>query len=491
MEKTSLVRLIESKIENFKNVKFGDIKYYNYADANVRGIIKKSDINGIYGQNGSGKTAIIEALDILQKIMSGTSTNYDEYAGMFNDDKFVKLTNIFFVQNNEDKYRVEYVVSLKANKETKQIQIVSEELTYWMKGSFWKSERNIKFANPFYNEESILENKEASVDSDSKKNISKINFFKSIQNVAVMCAQKNISLFFNEYIEKFYNNQNQNEEELYFSTVAKALFYFARLRFQVVKVNQLGANYSNYIIPMNVQVESDNEIMQGCIPLFVNGRGEFPDLIFGKMKDIEQAINIALKSIVPNLEIQIEKKAEEKNKEGITMIQAEVYSIRDGKKFLVKYESDGIKRIISLLSYLISLYNNSGVCLVVDELDAGIFEYLLGEMIGILSDEAKGQLIFTSHNLRIMEKLDKRNIICSTINPANRYIALKGIEKTHNRRDFYIRTLILGGQEEQLYEDVDLQDMGYAFRKAGSLNAQKVKLDVLEEFLKSINKNDN
>ena len=194
---------------------------------------------------------------------------------------------------------------------------------------------------------------------------------------------------------------------------------------------------------------------------------------------------------MPNLEIQIEKKAEEKNKEGITMIQAEVYSIRDGKKFLVKYESDGIKRIISLLSYLISLYNNSGVCLVVDELDAGIFEYLLGEMIGILSDEAKGQLIFTSHNLRIMEKLDKRNIICSTINPANRYIALKGIEKTHNRRDFYIRTLILGGQEEQLYEDVDLQDMGYAFRKAGSLNAQKVKLDVLEEFLKSINKNDN
>jgi AAA15 family ATPase/GTPase len=491
MKQASIVRLIESKIENFKNVKYGDIKYFNYSNANVRGIIKKSDINGIYGQNGSGKTAIIEALDILQKIMSGTSADYNEYAGMFSEKKSAKVTNIFFIENNGKQYKVKYVTVLKPDKDNKQIQIVSEELTYWQKGSSWKSERNIKFSNPFYSEDSILENKEASIESDSIKNILEIRFFKSIQNIAVMCAQKNISLFFNEYIEKHYNSLQQNEEEKIFSSIAKALLYFARVRFQVVKVNQLGANYSNTIIPMNVQLESENEIMQGCIPLFINGRGEFPDFIFEKMKDIEKAINIALKAIVPNLEIEIVKIAEEKNKEGIVMIQAEVYSNRDGKRFLVKYESDGIKRIISLLSYLISLYNNSGVCLVVDELDAGIFEYLLGEMIGVLSKEAKGQLIFTSHNLRIMEKLDKKNIICSTINPANRYISLKGIEKTHNRRDFYIRTLILGGQEEKLYEDVDLQDMGYAFRRAGSPNTKKTNLTALEEFMQNINDNDN
>ena len=96
MKQASIVRLIESKIENFKNVKYGDIKYFNYSNANVRGIIKKSDINGIYGQNGSGKTAIIEALDILQKIMSGTSADYNEYAGMFSEKKSAKVTNIFF-----------------------------------------------------------------------------------------------------------------------------------------------------------------------------------------------------------------------------------------------------------------------------------------------------------------------------------------------------------------------------------------------------------
>ena len=65
------------------------------------------------------------------------------------------------------------------------------------------------------------------------------------------------------------------------------------------------------------------------------------------------------------------------------------YSVRDKKEFLTRYESEGIKRIISLLNYLIALYNYPQICLVVDELDSGIFEYLLGEILSVLNDEAK------------------------------------------------------------------------------------------------------
>ena len=140
---------------------------------------------------------------------------------MFSEKKSAKVTNIFFIENNGKQYKVKYVTVLKPDKDNKQIQIVSEELTYWQKGSSWKSERNIKFSNPFYSEDSILENKEASIESDSIKNILEIRFFKSIQNIAVMCAQKNISLFFNEYIEKHYNSLQQNEEEKIFSVSRK------------------------------------------------------------------------------------------------------------------------------------------------------------------------------------------------------------------------------------------------------------------------------
>ena len=85
----------------------------------------------------------------------------------------------------------------------------------------------------------------------------------------------------------------------------------------------------------------------------------------------------------------------------------------------------------------------------VDELDAGIYEYLLGELLGELQKEMKGQLIFTSHNLRVLEKLDYKNIICSTINPKNRYINLTVVGANNNNRDFYIKSLTIGGQKEE------------------------------------------
>lgn len=483
MKKNSLVRIVETEIENFKNVNFGDIKFVNYSNVEYRAELKGSDINGIYGQNGSGKTAVIEALDILQHLISGRSVTYSEYEGMFNNSKMMKLSTLFYIKCEEKQYKARYEVLLKRDKEEKKIQIFSENIIYWQRGSSWKGERNISFCNPYYDTESLMGNAATHIVSKNESALSRVRFFNSVQNLAVFCAQKNVSLFFNDIINKSLQAERLNDEEMVFSDVVTALFDFARMRFQVVKVNQLGVNYSNSFIPVNVHTESENEIMQGCIPLFINGRGDFPEEIFNKLEKIVDAINIALKAIIPNLSIELVKTNEEKNKEGINIVQVEVYSNRDGKRFLTKYESEGIKRIISLLNYLISLYNNPGVCLVVDELDAGIFEYLLGELIGVLAEEAKGQLIFTSHNLRVMEKLDKKNIFCSTVNPDNRYISLRGIEKTHNRRDFYIRTIVLGGQKEKLYDDTDLQDMGYAFRKAGDTEETNVQIPFSAEFM--------
>ena len=116
------------------------------------------------------------------------------------------------------------------------------------------------------------------------------------------------------------------------------------------------------------------------------------------------------------------------------------------------------------------MYNDPHICLAVDELDSCIFEYLLGELLGVLCEEAKGQLIFTSHNLRAFEKMGVKNLICSTTNADDRYIRLRGVHKSNNKRDFYIRALILGGQKETLYDQDELDSIGYAFRRAGNTN---------------------
>ena len=58
----------------------------------------------------------------------------------------------------------------------------------------------------------------------------------------------------------------------------------------------------------------------------------------------------------------------------------------------------------------------------IDELDSGIYEYLLGECLEVMQDKAKGQLIFTSHNLRPLEILENDSLLYTTVNPENCYI---------------------------------------------------------------------
>lgn len=134
----------------------------------------------------------------------------------------------------------------------------------------------------------------------------------------------------------------------------------------------------------------------------------------------------------------------------------------------MKYESDGVKKIIGLVSFLVEVYNNPNIIATIDEFDSGIFEYLLGELVDVMGSGVKGQLIFTSHNLRVLEMLPTNRMIFPTANPLNLYIRLKGVKRTNNLRDFCIRAIHLGGQEEKLYIEQPTHQIRMALIKAGT-----------------------
>ena len=52
----------------------------------------------------------------------------------------------------------------------------------------------------------------------------------------------------------------------------------------------------------------------------------------------------------------------------------------------IRMESEGIIKIISILNALIQAFGNPSICLAIDELDAGIFEYMLGELLDIFQN---------------------------------------------------------------------------------------------------------
>ena len=106
----------------------------------------------------------------------------------------------------------------------------------------------------------------------------------------------------------------------------------------------------------------------------------------------------------------------------------------------------------------------------IDELDSGIYEFLLGELLEVFSTGARGQIIFTSHNLRPLEILDKENIIFTTVNPENRYIRKTDIKPSNNLRDVYLRNIQVLEGEDSLYKPTNTFEIQKAFRKARKMN---------------------
>ena len=63
--KHNVVRLESIEIRNFKNVKCGSLSFENTRKPYSASIL------GLYGQNGSGKTALIDALSLLKHLLMG------------------------------------------------------------------------------------------------------------------------------------------------------------------------------------------------------------------------------------------------------------------------------------------------------------------------------------------------------------------------------------------------------------------------------------
>ena len=178
-------------------------------------------------------------------------------------------------------------------------------------------------------------------------------------------------------------------------------------------------------------------------------------------------MNIVLTQLIPGLTVGVKDLGSLLLPDGERGNRIQFMSNRGAKEIPLKYESEGIKKIISILQLLIVVYNKSSITVAVDELDAGVFEYLLGELLRIITEKGKGQLIFTSHNLRPLETIDRGFIAFTTTNPYHRYIRMTNVKDNNNLRSFYYRDIMLGEQDEELYKPTHNAEIAFAFREAG------------------------
>ena len=154
-----------------------------------------------------------------------------------------------------------------------------------------------------------------------------------------------------------------------------------------------------------------------------------------------------------------------------TQAQQSIHKLTKANKDLESSNKAIRAEMATILQLFIVIYNQSSITVVIDELDTGIFEYLLGEILRVISEKGKGQLIFTSHNLRPLETLDRGFIAFTTTNPLKRYIRLSSVKENNNLRDFYFRDIVLGEQQEEIYKPTNNAEIAMAFREAGEISA--------------------
>jgi hypothetical protein len=289
--------------------------------------------------------------------------------------------------------------------------------------------------------------------------------------VAKRLSQKEkTSFIFNRETLKIFKN-NKFEK---FLKIINYVSEFSNRNLIVVKNFHSGLINLNQVFPLIFRITEKESLSLGNVGIPLSGTELIPEDIFKLVEKIIKQSNQVLGTIIPEMSIQLITLGKELMKDGRKGKRVELMSIRNDKKIPLKYESDGIKKIISILSALIAIYNDENIFLAIDELDSGIYEYLLGEILSIIEKSGKGQLVFTSHNLRPLELIDNQNIIFTTTNPKNRYVRFSGVKANNNLRNLYFRSINLGGQEEELYKETNSFEINKAFRVAGSdINNEK------------------
>lgn len=463
------IRIKKAILKDFKSVGYGEITLNcgrQFVPYNT-----ESDILGIYGQNGSGKTSFIEALSVLRDLMSGASVDgaYADCVAVGKDH--AELEFIFDLQYSNGIIReATYAFSMASQEKTVEeiqedyknapddVEVPDSE----MKVIIFDEKFSLLWENAAKKQLIVdtSSEKAAFVPNTKRKAIAgggkKILF--SLEVNKKMAREKSRSfVFMRDTMEIFRDNDEKN---VFFQVLVELRFY-ARHYLYVIDTKSSGFIRLNLALPIYT--------MKGRLMLNLRKSMTIENGILDEIKEDIQSISYVLGQLVPGLSIDIKKLSDTLTKSGDAASIVMLVAYRDRKEIPLRDESDGVRKIISVLSLITSVFNEQSVTVAIDEFDAGVFEYLLGEILQALEESGKGQFIFTSHNLRPLEVINKKFLYFTTTNPNNRYIRLKNIAATNNLRDTYFREIIMNEQEEQIYNKTKRFKIVAALKKAGGL----------------------
>ena len=434
------------KVKNFKSLK--DIEF-NLNKTKT----KTNQFISIYGENGSGKTNIVELFKLLQQLIMSRAT----------DIAMNKMPKEFWKIQEEmsDQLPTEIRQIFQLSFNLKEYRMLDEEEATEIEYGFKINNKDGFYYIKFDDE--IIEEKLYYMAGKQRAYLFQINKEK---NKITKNLNKNI------FINEKYNEELIDGIDKYWGKYT----FLSLLSFETIEKNK---DYINNNISKNIIEVIDRiwlmtvHVDKGALKIMPDGfvkvrklnniqKGIVKKDKLPEIKKYENVLNIFFTQAYADIK---EVKYEINEKEDRIHYELYFNKMIGGqiKSIPSRLESDGTRRILNQFDTIIG--SLLGETVIIDEIDNGIHDVLMKNIIMSIKDEITGQLIITTHNTLLLEILPKENIYIlstdyngnKTINSIKEY-GIK-IQKNNNARDLYFKG-VFGGIPTTNY--IDFEEIKYA-----------------------------
>lgn len=460
-----MIRLRRLFLEDAKNTRHGEITF--------RDLPSGASVTGIYGQNGSGKTTVIDAIQCLKTLMEGRPLAGDAIGFIRQGAERARIAAVFEL----DESAVEYTVTLEHGDESGEARVAGETISltptsgghrrtlidhgidhaddmglrtfHTLPHVRWRSIRSVRSADELLGQEETLawsESRSFVFSPVTARTLSNVNGI-----VDAMTSPSRARL-----------EATTGQSRPLLDTIGR-LSSYARDRMRIL-TTRTGSSVSFDYTPLTPGGATGES-------LDISRPARLPAAYRESVLRMVGQADKVMPALVPGLHIACDMHDVPLN-DGQKGIEVFIRSVRDGVSIPLWAESEGVRRIMGMLSLLVRMFNEEGMLVAVDEIDSGVYEILLGDLLATLASRGVGQLVFTAHNLRILESLEPESIVFSTTDPTRRFTMLKARD-TNNLRSMYIRAVSVGDHDGTMADRVDRGAIAMALYEAGTPEEDK------------------